>query len=268
MAKYTIEVNELMESPLTPLFDFDYLFYCDSEEVRKQFEQKFIEYYFFHEIGAETHARWAKMLKARLNSIMPYYKQLYETELRCKDIDFMLNKDYTETFTRELNRRNQDQTVASGVSESHSQNQGDTQSHTTDSTTSQQLQSSNQSNTSTTKQSNVNDGVASASLDDGYLTGVQSLNDSTQSNHSSSINQSGDSNLTLNSSEHTNQQAESQHTSTSNGEVGETETHTVTGKGNIGVTSSAELLEQWRNVLINIDKMIIDECRDLFMLVY
>ena len=100
------------------------------------------------------------------------------------------------------------------------------------------------------------------------MTGVQTLNDSTQSNHSSSINQNGDSNLTLNSSEHTNHQAESQHTSTSNGEVGETETHTVTGKGNIGVTSSAELLEQWRNVLINIDKMIIDECRDLFMLVY
>ena len=39
-------------------------------------------------------------------------------------------------------------------------------------------------------------------------------------------------------------------------------------KGNIGVTSSAELLKQWRQVLINIDEMIIEECRDLFMLIY
>ena len=39
-------------------------------------------------------------------------------------------------------------------------------------------------------------------------------------------------------------------------------------KGNIGVTSSAELLKQWRQVLINIDEMIIEECRDLFMLLY
>ena len=39
-------------------------------------------------------------------------------------------------------------------------------------------------------------------------------------------------------------------------------------KGNIGVTSSAELLKQWRQVLINIDEMIIEECRDLFMMIY
>ena len=39
-------------------------------------------------------------------------------------------------------------------------------------------------------------------------------------------------------------------------------------KGNIGQTSSAELLEAWRKVIINIDKMIILSCRDLFMLLY
>ena len=39
-------------------------------------------------------------------------------------------------------------------------------------------------------------------------------------------------------------------------------------KGNIGVTSSAELLEKWRKVIINIDELIINECYDLFMGVY
>ena len=39
-------------------------------------------------------------------------------------------------------------------------------------------------------------------------------------------------------------------------------------QGNIGITSSAELLKQWRQVLINIDEMIIEECRDLFMMIY
>ena len=29
-----------------------------------------------------------------------------------------------------------------------------------------------------------------------------------------------------------------------------------------------ELLERWREVLINIDQMIIDDCKDLFMLIY
>ena len=39
-------------------------------------------------------------------------------------------------------------------------------------------------------------------------------------------------------------------------------------QGNIGITSNAELLKQWRQVLINIDEMIIEECRDLFMMIY
>ena len=39
-------------------------------------------------------------------------------------------------------------------------------------------------------------------------------------------------------------------------------------QGNIGITSSAELLQKWREVLINIDEIIIEECRDLFMRIY
>ena len=48
----------------------------------------------------------------------------------------------------------------------------------------------------------------------------------------------------------------------------QTETTTLISRGNIGVTSSAELLKQWREVLINIDNMIIEECSDLFMSIY
>ena len=58
MAKYSMEVGEMMENPLTPLFHFDYDFYCDDQLVKKKFEQKFIDHYFFYEIGCETHARW------------------------------------------------------------------------------------------------------------------------------------------------------------------------------------------------------------------
>ena len=46
----------------------------------------------------ETVGRFQHRLKTKLNKIMPYYKQLYETELRSKDIDFMLNKDLIETL--------------------------------------------------------------------------------------------------------------------------------------------------------------------------
>lgn len=39
-------------------------------------------------------------------------------------------------------------------------------------------------------------------------------------------------------------------------------------QGNIGITSSAELLEKWRKVLLNLNELIIEECSDLFMQVY
>ena len=55
---------------------------------------------------------------------------------------------------------------------------------------------------------------------------------------------------------------------TNSAENNSTETYSLVSQGNIGVTSSAELLEKWRNVLINIDQMIFEECSDLFMLIY
>ena len=39
-------------------------------------------------------------------------------------------------------------------------------------------------------------------------------------------------------------------------------------QGNIGVTSSAELLDKWRQVIINIDQLILNELEDLFLDIY
>ena len=46
------------------------------------------------------------------------------------------------------------------------------------------------------------------------------------------------------------------------------EEYTLIGQGNIGITSSAELLDKWRQVLLNIDLMIFEECNDLFMQIF
>ena len=69
------------------LFNFDYNFY--DEEHKQEFENKFIEHFYFDYIGFETIERFRQRLRELLNRKYPYYKQLYETELRTKDIDFM-----------------------------------------------------------------------------------------------------------------------------------------------------------------------------------
>lgn len=210
MSSYTLELRHIHQTH--KVFNFDYDFYTDSNIIKSKFEQKFIDEYYFHEIGQETVARFQHRLRTRLNKIMPYYKQLYDTEIAAKDINFLLNKDLTETFER----------VVTGESSSIN-----------DLTVSDQGETNN-------KESNIENGNASLELENGSLTNVSktSLSNNTNSNNTSRDN--------------TNQN----------------EITTLKSQGNIGITSSAELLEKWRSVIINIDQMIIDACDDLFMQVY
>lgn len=210
MSSYTLELRHIHQT--FKVFNFDYDFYTDSDIIKSKFEEKFIDEYFFHEIGQETVARFQHRLRTRLNKIMPYYKQLYDTEIAAKDINFLLNKDLTETFER----------VVTGESSSIN-----------DLTVSDQGETNN-------KESNIENGNASLELENGSLTNVSktSLSNNTNSNNTSRDN--------------TNQN----------------EITTLKSQGNIGITSSAELLDKWRSVIINIDQMIIDACDDLFMQVY
>lgn len=212
MARYTIELNSLLEDKYFKLFNFDYDFYTDDENLKKAFETKFIDRYLFHEIGFETVARFKHYLKERLNSIAPYYKQLYETELKSKNINFLLNKDLLETFEREI--------------ENNGLNETDMKSNDTMS----------QKN----KESSLENGNADLGLNQGSLTSVSQTDGQSGSNANSSTN------INTNTKERTS----------------------MLSQGNIGVTSSAELLRDWRSVLINIQNMIIEDCSDLFMQIY
>ena len=210
MSKYTLELRRIHQTH--KIFDFDYDFYTNDETIKYNFEDKFINEYYFNEIGFETVGRFKQRLRTKLNKIMPYYTQLYQTELRSKDIDFMLNKDLEEVYERVLEGSN----------------------------TSKNDVTVDNNSTSNVLESNIDNGNASLELEKGSLTNVgkSTINDNTKS--SNSVNDT------------TNQ----------------TERTKLSSKGNIGITSSAELLEKWRKVIINIDDLIINECSDLFMQVY
>ena len=284
MASYSMELWEMVDNPLTPLFNFNYDFYCDDLEVKKKFEEKFIDHYWLHEIGCETPARWNQMLKSRLNLIMPYYRQLYQTELASQNINFLLNKDLRETFIREIdtenqlsgtNTTNQNSSGTNSFSQTGSTNSTNSMSQSATSSSTNSTEQ-NGTTTNTHKESAINDGVAMATLSDGYLTGTSSdsgtnTNDSTSSstseNESTASSSSTDDNETSGTSNSTDS-VETTGTTSQTGNEKMVEKTDLLSQGNIGVTSSAELLQKWREVLINIDEMIIKDCRDLFMQVY
>ena len=237
MANYTMTIGEMMNNGLTQnIFPANYEFYLDDAQARKTFEDKFIKHYYYREIGFETPFMFIQKLESHLLLNMPYWKQLYQTELESRDINFLLNKDLRETFIREVDTENE----TSGTNSTK-------QSSTNESSLNQEGTSTN-----THKESSIRDGVSTSSLADGYLTGVSSDNGS---NSTTGTTNSTD-NLT---SEGTLSQSE-------NGKT--VEKTDLLSQGNIGITSSAELLQKWREVLINIDEIIIEDCRDLFMRIY
>lgn len=230
MASYSMELREMAENPLIGVFTFDYDFYSDNLEDKKEFEKLFTQWYYYHEIGYETPHRFKVRLQAKLNLIMPYYHQLALTEWdKVKTVEQMMtSKNLTETTEHSQNLIGSDKNITQGTN--------NTVTHDT------------LSGEQYAKQSNLSDGVSHSSLDDGYLTSVGQSSTTNENN--------GTTQAILNQS------------TTSDRDQTLTETTTFTSKGDIGVQTPAYAITEWRKVLININQMIIDDCSDLFMKIY
>lgn len=224
MSNYTIELRFLETPPVYNVFDFDYVYYMKGlvsdevyEQKKKEFENKFIDFYYFDEIGYNTPDRFKQRLKNYLDMGFKKWQERYKTELEVErqDINFLLNKDLIEERITEGNATGNSSTTSSSTSNNNS--------------------SANNKNT-------VNDTPDTRfTSTENFATSI--TNDESTTNSSNTIN------------------GETRNTSNQNSNVNER----FTSKGNIGVTSSAELLEKWREVIIDIDNEIIENADMFFM---
>ena len=238
MANYTMTIAEMVNNTLTPIFPSNYPFYCDDNQLKKEFEETFILHYLTNEIGFETPYLFNQKLLGKLKLIMPYYEQLYQTEWhKVRSIEQMMtSKNLKETTTHEQSIKG-NSTVDNQSNSSVNQS-----SEGTTSGTSNDL----------TKQSSLSDGVSSVSLEQGYLTGTAQSN--------------GDNQQTSTTSE--NQSQTSSDKSNANNEQTLSETTTFHSTGDIGIQTPAYAIAEWRKIILNINQMIIEDCRDLFMKIY
>lgn len=106
MEKTTLTLGEIVENNVD-IFDFDYPFY--NEERRNQFEEHFIEHFYFDEIGQETVARFKQRLKIKLNLIMPYWNKIFladELEQRILD-NYSVTETYESSIENSSNAENE-----------------------------------------------------------------------------------------------------------------------------------------------------------------
>ena len=224
MSNYTIELRFLETPPIYKVFDFSYDYYMKGlvpdevyEQKKKAFENKFIDFHYFNEIGYETPDMFKQRLKNYLDMGFKKWQERYKTEIEVErqNINFLLNKDLIEERITEGN--------ATGTA------------------TSTSTSTSNTNNNSSNKNT-VNDTPDTRfTTTENFATSITT--DETSSNSSNTGN------------------GETTNTSNQNSNVNER----FTSKGNIGVTSSAELLEKWREVIIDIDNEIIEEADKFFM---
>ena len=72
-------VQNILDNSWDKVFDFDFPIF--DENYREPLCKKILKHFYTREIGEETVGLWKLRLDDRMNEIMPYYNQLYESEL-------------------------------------------------------------------------------------------------------------------------------------------------------------------------------------------
>lgn len=287
-------INEVVEKAYPKIFKTSEIpmFAGETEAHRSLLFKKILLHYYTREIGYETVGLWKLKLNQKMMEIMPYYNQLYESELI--KFDPLQNVDVTKTHEGAYNddekvdnkRDTTDNTVQ------HTAGTTDSEENVTlrhDRTTTRGndvrtnvINSDADSWTlfSDTPQGGIN-GIANASSgsvsDNSYLTNAthvistpdgQSVTDS-HGDITETYNKNGDKRDT------TTLHTDVDTTTTTDRTGNQTEDNARNTKGTdeyenkeigkIGVETYSEMLTKYRDTFLNIDLMVIRELESLFM---
>ena len=106
-------INKIISKARSKIFDFSYPIF--DEKYRGVLETKILRHFYTREIGLETVALWKHFLDRKLNEIMPYYNQLYRSELL--EFNPFYDIDLTRDHTKTGEGSNKADTVSNGNSE-------------------------------------------------------------------------------------------------------------------------------------------------------
>lgn len=253
-------IEEHIEYASGELFYFDYPYYGDTTD-KEALQIHILETYYTRDICCDSMMRWVLYLKDRLNDIMPKYVALYNAQVQLIASEILNPYHIQETKDVTSNKTLQKNTESS--------NEAESQTTTTDNSTSTTGTSGTDATTdnSVNKFSNTPQAMASAvasgtDIQLSYLSNMTVNTDETENNYESSsvTDETGVSEGTRRDTS----AFESTDTST------ESKLDTVVRdiKGNLSRMNNAQLIKDYQDVILNIEKMITDDLKDLFYLVY
>lgn len=223
-------IDSILDKCWNKVFNFDFPIF--DENYRQVLCRKILKHYYTREIAHETVGRWKLALNAKLNEIMPYYNQLYKSEL----LEFNPFYDVDLTRSRE----------GSGTSNKTSNNTE------TNSGTSKNVSSG--SGTSNTDTLNRFSDTPQNSMD------TQGIADSVPLTTVTKVNED---NMTTNESTDTLTRNDNK-TGSGTENINNTDKYIETVRGKQGTENYSSLLKKFRETFLNIDMMIIEDCSDCF----
>lgn len=249
--------DERIEVGREKLFDFDYPIF--DENYRSVFETNFIREFYMREIGFETEELFKHRLKTWLNIHMPYWNEMYESELlefnplinSQMTVAHELTKDKDKEDDRQINQTSK---TAGEGSSNVSEDRNTTGERVDDSFTRRVRSDTPQSRLRLTSQDGRGVIEHASEIDE----------DKTNNKQNTRGQQSTNADVTEKSKVDSN----ANQSDTLNSKENEVEHFTLTKSGKIGVQSYGKLLRDYRTSLIRIDAMIHNEMQELFMLVY
>ena len=287
-------IDSILTEAAPLVFNFDFPIW--DENYRLTLEKKILRHYYTREISAETVGLWKLWLEDRMNIIMPYYNKLYETTVY--EFNPLYNVDYRTSGSGASNGSGYEE-----VSNTESE-QVDNQTSRNGSGYNERenINSSSGTRNATNEESNSNISSGSRSENDkdwnlysdtpqGGIDGIDDttniyLTNATKVTKENNASENGstyaesqgrnDQNWSENASDnearsniYSEYGAGSQNRSGSSNRSGsnivsntnEYIDHVI---GKIGGNSYASLITEFRNTLLNIDEMIIEELGDLF----
>lgn len=229
-------VGEIISNSWEQIFDFDFPIF--DANYRSVLCTKILKHYYTREIGFETYGLWKLKLETKLNEIMPYYNELYASTT------YEYNPLYDVDYTRVTNGDESGENKRSNIKSGNNKRTG-----TVDN------DGSNFGNSKAiNRYSDTPQGGVIGVLNDNYLTNV------TVDESNGSSQRADKTTYDVNDS-----------TDNSENDIGNFSTtkeylEHVVGKYPGG--SFTKRIMEYRDAILNIDMLIIDDLGDLFMKVW
>lgn len=265
-------VNQIIAAAIPSVFDFDFPIF--DESYRNVLETKILKHYYTREIGLETVGLWKLKLDTKLNEIMPYYNQLYKSQL----LEFNPFYDVDLTTEHKLTRNEKaEQTATITTAETVDINEDSTVNNDSNSTINNSSNTTNDQTNNVTKThfdkySDTPQGALTNVENGTYLTNARLINDTdAQANHNSIVGADESHSSSTNSTDsetNSNSKRDSNTSNTSNKDISTIDDYLQHVKGKNGSSSYSSLLNEYRTTFLNIDMLIITELSELFFNLY